>query len=343
MRRAAQAGRLATAVLASKWGISPKPAVQLFRSSPELTGLGPALSAADFADGSVHSDLDVVCDNADPDAIVDIFHPEQVSGPLPTLFWVHGGGFIAGEKWALRDYLSLVAAHGFTVVNVEYTHAPEAIYPTPIRQLNTAIAYLIDHAPAYGIDPGRIILAGDSAGAHISAQAAMAIAQPEYAAKANLPAVIEPDQLVGAVQFSGPFDPTAFDYSNRVFGFFMRTVLWAYSGSRDFEKTDAFRYAALPAFVTSDYPPTFVSTGPADPLLSQNLLWVKALEKAGVDVTALFFDAPPDPAAEDVPGHEYQLNLHSPEGQTSFRDMIAFLRRVSGADYHEGPADRLGW
>ncbi len=338
MARVTQAFRLASALLSSRLGISPKPAVRLFRSAPDLSGLGPALSARDFADGTVRADLDVVYAPGDPDGILDLFRPAAPDGPLPTVVWVHGGGFIAGEKSALRDYLSLLAAHGFTVANVEYTYAPEATYPTPIRQVNAAIAHLVDHARRYGVDPDRIILAGDSAGAHIAAQAAMAIAQPAYAAEAQLPAAIAPHQLIGTVLFSGPFDPSALDYSSKAFGFFMRTVLWAYSGSRDFQSTDAFRYASLPAFVTSDYPPTLVSTGPADPLLAQNRQWVAALEAAGVDVTPLFFDEPGTTA-----GHEYQLDLHSPEGRIAFRTVVDFLRRVSRTAVHEGPADRLGW
>lgn len=338
--KAKLAAKATVALASSKLGISPVPAVNLVRMSPDLTGLGAAPAATPYVPSGIRTVLDAVYDASSPEGILDVFTPDDGATALPTIFWMHGGGFIAGEKWPLRDYLAVLASHGFTVVNVEYTHAPEAIYPTPIRQLNAAIAFVIDHAGEYRVDPNRILLAGDSAGAHMAAQTAMAIAQPDYAAAAQLPAAISPEQLVGTVQFSGAYDPNGVNFKSKAFGFFMTTVMWAYSGTKKFLTDPLFQMTALPRYVTSQYPPTFVSTGPADPLLSQNEAWVAALKNVGVPVTTLFFD--PETTAATV-GHEYQLDIAGPQGRQALRAIVEFIRGASHADFREGVADVQGW
>lgn len=318
------------------WAVSPWPSVWVLRAAPDPGGLDDAATAASYAPADIHADLDVVYDEGSAEGRLDVFRPDDAGPALPVVFWVHGGAFIAGEKEPLRGYLQVLASHGFTVVNVEYTHAPEAVYPGPIEQVDRAIEHVMEHAAEFHADADRIVLAGDSAGAHIAAQTAMAIAQPDYAAAAGLPAAVAPDQLVGTVLFSGPYDPTTVDYDNELFGFFMRTVLWSYSGTKSFLDDPAFLCTALTQHVDAAYPPSFVSTGPADPLLRQNEEWVAALEGAGVDVTPLFFDAATTP--ESV-GHEYQLALNTPEARQAMVAQVAFLRSVTGAEPRAGVSD----
>ena len=320
------------------WNVSPWPAVWIIRSAPDPAGLDNAETAAKYVPADISVDLDIVYDESSPEGRLDFFRPADADEPLPTVYWVHGGAFIAGQKEPLRNYLQVLASHGFAVVSVEYTHAPEAVYPTPIQQVDRAMEYVAAHAEQLGVDPARVVLAGDSAGAHIAAQTAMAIAQPGYAESAGLPASIAAERLRGVVLFSGPYDPTTVDYDNDTFGFFMRTVMWSYSGTRSFRDDEKFLYTALPQHVDAAYPPTFVSTGPADPLLKQNQEWAGALHTAGVEVTELFFDAATTP---ETVGHEYQLALDTPQAKEAMIAQVAFLREVTGAAMRQGVAD--GW
>lgn len=314
------------AAVALLWRSSPRPSVWLLRQQVRrMLGDEDMNPNAEFVPDGISEHLDQVYDPTHPRARYDVFYPADAEGPLTTIFWVHGGGFIGGAKEPLRNYLRILASHGFTTVNVEYTHAPEATYPGPIVQLNQAIEAALLRAREFHIDPNRIVLAGDSAGAHMSAQAAMAIAQPGYAQAAELPHVIDPESLIGTVQFSGPYDLSLADFSNPATAFFMRTIMWAYSGKRDFLTDENFSYCNLIQHVTSDYPPTFVSTGPADDLLPQNEAWVDALERAGVRYTALFFD--PATTGPDI-GHEYQMRLAEPQAQEVMHAVIAFLRSL---------------
>ncbi|MGB4135821.1 MAG: hypothetical protein BGN97_05195 [Microbacterium sp. 69-10] len=332
------AGALVSVIAAGVvfWNVSVWPSVWLLRQIPDPGGLANAQTAARLVPDGIHSDLDLVYDARSDQGRIDVFRPDDATGSLPVVFWVHGGGFIAGQKEPLRDYLRILASHGFVVVNVEYTHAPEAIYPIAVRQVGAAIAYATGKAEDLHIDPDRVVIAGDSAGAHIAAQAAMAIAQPDYATRAGLPTPIAPQQLVGTVQFSGPYDPTTVNYDNATFGFFMRTVMWAYSGRKEFLQDDSFLMTALPKHVDADYPPLFVSTGPADPLLAQNLAWAKAAAEAGVDVTTLFFDAGGVP---ETIGHEYQLALDTEQARDAMKQYVSFLRTVTSAPMRAGVSD----
>ena len=112
-------------------------------------------------------------DQADRDALLDVYNPSAIATggkALTTIVWIHGGGFLAGTKDHVGSYAKILAAKGYTVVAVDYSLAPGALYPEPLRQVNKALAFLVDNAQRLRIDPSRIVLAGDSAGAQIAAQ-----------------------------------------------------------------------------------------------------------------------------------------------------------------------------
>lgn len=117
-------------------------------------------------------------DVADEDAILDIHRPASVRADSPTIVWIHGGGFVSGRRGDITNYAKVLAGRGFIVVNVDYTIAPEATYPAPVRQVNRALAYLSEEHAKLGINADKFVLAGDSAGAQIAAQTAAVIANP---------------------------------------------------------------------------------------------------------------------------------------------------------------------
>ena len=143
---------------------------------------------------------------ADPDMLLDVFRPASASGPLPLVVWVHGGGFVGGTKDELAGYFKLVASNGFAVAAPRYSLAPGRRYPTPPRQLMQALQYLQANAGRLLIDPDRIALAGDSAGAHIAAQAGALVTTPGYAEAVGITPTITPAQLRGLILACGPYD-----------------------------------------------------------------------------------------------------------------------------------------
>ena len=97
-------------------------------------------------------------------------------GPSPVLFFCHGGGWARGNFDASRSLTKYLAQnHGITGVRIEYTLAPEpgANVKVSIQDVLDAVQYVRDHAKELNVDPSRIGFAGTSAGAHLSACAAM--------------------------------------------------------------------------------------------------------------------------------------------------------------------------
>lgn len=251
------------------------------------------------------------------DERLDVFHRADASGPQPTVVWVHGGGFVAGSKEAVAGYLKVLASKGYTVVNVEYSRGHGTAYPKPVEQANAALAYVQAHADQFNIDPERIVLGGDSAGAQIAAQTALLVTDADYAARVEIPATLEASRLRGVILVSGAFDLQAAQTNS----WFMNTVLWAYSGVRDFLNDPRFMLGSIPQNVSASFPPAFITTGNADPFLPQARSLVAALEAVGAKPDALFF---PDDYAPPL-GHEYQFNLDLPAAQDALARIVAFL------------------
>lgn len=96
--------------------------------------------------------------------------------PSPVLFFCHGGGWARGTFDSSRSLTKYLAQnHGITGVRIEYTLAPEpgASVQVSIQDVLDAVQYVKDHAKELNVDPSRIGFGGTSAGAHLSACAAM--------------------------------------------------------------------------------------------------------------------------------------------------------------------------
>lgn len=268
-------------------------------------------------------------DAADPDALLDVYFPAQVQGSaqrLTTVVWIHGGGFVSGRRGDIANYLRILAARGFVVVNVDYAIAPGATWPTPARQINASLAYLQAHAGELNIDADRIVLAGDSAGAQIAAEVANATTSPAHAERVGLVPALQPGQLAGTVLFCGPYDAGLVQWDSP-FAAFMRTVLWSYLGRKDFHDDPRLDTFSVARHVTPAFPPSFISAGNADPLEPHSRALAAALEAKGVKVDALFFPKDYTPALP----HEYQFNLDNEAGRQAMERSVAFLQGLAQA------------
>ncbi len=136
------------------------------------------------------------------------------------------------------------------VVNVDYTIAPDAIYPEPIRQVGQALAFLDREGKRLGINRDAFVIAGDSAGAQLAAQTANIITSPDYASAVGIAAPIRAGQLRGALLYCGVYDVAQLGD-----GWFIRTVTWAYSGKRDWRSVAGFERVSVARYVTKAFPP----------------------------------------------------------------------------------------
>lgn len=103
-----------------------------------------------------------------------LYRPKEKEGNLPVLFNLHGGGWIGGDA-VLMDSFCMHMAEWMQafVVNVNYTKVDEEPFPYAAEELADAVEYFMDHSGEYGVDKGRMIVGGHSAGAHLAAVAAI--------------------------------------------------------------------------------------------------------------------------------------------------------------------------
>ena len=252
----------------------------------------------------------------------DLHRPAQTDVALPTIVWIHGGGYVSGSKEAVANYLRILASHGFTVVGIGYSIGPGHAYPKPVVQANAALGYLSTHASALGIDPRALVLAGDSAGAQIAAQVAMLTTDPRYATEIGIAPTLDRAQVRGTILGSGVFDFTRFRYDGPG-ALFTNTFLRAYSGRRHFLDDERFMRGSITPNLSAAFPPSFVTSGNADPLEGQAHRLVERLAERGIDHESLFF--PPD--HEPAQPHVYFFDLDSDEGRRALSSMVAFARR----------------
>jgi acetyl esterase/lipase len=133
--------------------------------------------------------------------LLDVFTPETSSSSRPVLIFIHGGGFVAGNKrgpgspfydnvmlWAVRS--------GFVGVNATYRLAPQSPWPAGTEDLAAVVAWVAGQIGARGGDPAHIYLMGHSAGAiHV----ANYVSHPEFHK-------VKDGGLAGAVMVSGLYE-----------------------------------------------------------------------------------------------------------------------------------------
>ncbi|HEU0083884.1 MAG TPA: alpha/beta hydrolase [Bradyrhizobium sp.] len=151
----------------------------------------------------VKVDRDITYGPADRN-LLDVFMPQAGSSYRPVLIYVHGGGFVAGNKHPpdspFFDNVMLWAVkNGFVGVNVTYRLAPQAAWPAGAEDLATAVQWVSQNITERGGDPIRIFLMGHSAGAvHVASY----VAHPEFYK-------VKGGGLAGAIMLSGIYDLTA--------------------------------------------------------------------------------------------------------------------------------------
>ncbi|MGH9639768.1 MAG: alpha/beta hydrolase [Candidatus Acidiferrales bacterium] len=165
---------------------------------------GPLHEREPFSDMAVTRDLRY---GSDERHRLDVFRPKPADGGArPVLAFVHGGGFIGGDKtmagapfydnvgtWAVR--------HGLIGVNVTYRLAPKHPWPAGSEDLGAALSWIRSKIASQGGDPARVYLMGQSAG---GAHVAHYLAHERFAG---------PDRqaLAGAILVSGLYDPMTMD------------------------------------------------------------------------------------------------------------------------------------
>src|SRR5262245_16748231 len=106
--------------------------------------------------------------NADKLQTLDVYSPSNGKG-LPVVFWIHGGGWQAGDKSEVHLKPQVFNDKGFVFVSTNYRLLPHVDMATLTRDVAKSIRWVHDHIAEFGGDPKRFLIMGHSAGAQLAA------------------------------------------------------------------------------------------------------------------------------------------------------------------------------
>ena len=251
----------------------------------------------------------------------DIYHP-QAEGHYPLLVWVHGGGFVGGDKMDNRTYMEMIASYGYCVVSMNYALAPEHHYPIPILQISELFEELKRKQDVYPMNLNQIFIGGDSAGAQLAAQFTTIQTNEEYQKLTGFPPVISPNQIKGFLSFCGLLDVHAFDETDSTFSNFLYgQCAWAYFDTKDWKTSEYLKQADFLPWINEAFPAAFLTDGDLNSFLKPMHTMKAHCESYQVPVTAITYGN-----NANLP-HEYQFELQRNEALKTFDQVISFLSK----------------
>ncbi len=218
------------------------------------------------------------------DLRLDIYRP-AVDHPVPVVFWVHGGGWEIGHRRFIPPGILAQTDRGYAIVSVSYSFLRRAKWPTQLHEVKTALRWLGDHSATLRLDTSSLVIAGESAGGHIAAAAALT--HDDIDSLSGLYRPGRPSTIAGVVTYYAPTDLAQMTKGNPL----QRFVLAYMTGFRDAEVDEIAQLVNPVRFVTSDAPPFHILHGTWDEVVpyDQAELLSTALQAAGVDVTLQLF------------------------------------------------------
>lgn len=204
-----------------------------------------------------------------------VYQPAAARQPAPILLYVHGGGWVEGDRRAGAENMRWFARQGWLAVAIDYplSSRDRHLWDSTTGQVGCALVWLTSNARRFGGDPARIALMGDSAGGNLALNAA-------YRANAGTPGSPCGDEVgrVTAVAAIYPAVDLASVYASKVpqFGNLARLYADAYVGGSPARFPE--RYAAIEpaAHLGPKAPPTLIVVGENDHLLPPRLTYAFA-------------------------------------------------------------------
>jgi acetyl esterase/lipase len=237
--------------------------------------LPPTITPTPPPPGSTLKDV-TYCTAEGVDLKMDLYYPARISGPLPVAVYIHGGGWITGDKEKADHSLEgkAVLAQDYLLVALDYRLAPKYRFPAMIEDVKCAIRSLRAHAADYGLDAGRIGVWGASAGGHLAAL----LGTTDEIAGYDVGQYLEQSSRVQAVvDLYGPADlmlPMSRDVNDMVYDAF---------GTND-PQAPVLLLGSPVTWVSADDPPFLILHGDSDSLvpLRQSQELFERLVAAGV-------------------------------------------------------------
>jgi len=211
---------------------------------------------------------------------VRLYRPSAQNG-LPVILYIHGGGWVVGSI-ASHDNIcrKLANRSGSIVISVGYQLAPESKFPAAIEDVYAALRWAHAEAGSFGGDPGRLAVAGDSAGGNLAAAVCLVTRDrggPAIRFQAlAYPAVDASNQDRESYRLNGSGYYLTKDIIERVIPLYVNKAA---------EVLDPYVSPLLAGDVRG-LPPTLVITAQFDPLMSEGEAYAARLLESGISCRA---------------------------------------------------------
>ena len=219
----------------------------------------------------------VPVEDANSPVTVYVLTPKRRIGLSPCVLWFHGGGFVLGDaKSDLNANARIAETLGAVVVSVDYRLAPEHPYPAAVNDAYAALTWVVHHAAELRVDPTRLAVAGQSAGACLAAGITLKARDaggPDICFQAlDVPVTDDRLDTVSIRQFT---DTPLWTLKNA-------EISWkAYLGG-DFSGETPACAAPARASELSSLPPAYISACEFDPCRDEALEYGRRLVQSGV-------------------------------------------------------------
>lgn len=231
------------------------------------------------------------------DHLLDVYVPEQASGKLPIVLYVHGGGFRILSKDTHWMMGLAFARRGYLVFNVSYRLAPQNPFPAAVEDVCDAWAWVVQNAERWGGDPRRIAVAGESAGANLATSLTLAACyeRPEPFAKKVFDTGIVPMAALpacGLFQVTGleRFRPHVSEFvADRIFEVGSAYIAPS-SRAISLDLADVLPFLERGEKPARPLPPFFLPVGGKDPLVSDTQRLAAALRALGAPVRDEYYE-----------------------------------------------------
>ncbi|HWD95740.1 MAG TPA: DUF3293 domain-containing protein [Acidimicrobiales bacterium] len=252
---------------------------------------------------------------------LDIWRLSTTRTDAPVIYYVHGGAWTFGDKREQgRPMLHEFVRRGWIVVASNYRLAPRFPWPAQIEDATRVLGWIKKNISTYGGDPGRVVIAGASAGGHLAALVALSADDPTW--RPDDMADVEDWTVRGALSFYGVLEMTGDEMHWRGLGRGLLRLLERRVVQLPYlDNEELYRTLSPYERITAQSPPFFVVQGVNDTLVEVNVARAFVAKFRAMAFTPAYYVELP------FTQHAFDLTA-SPRTSATTRAAIAFAQSV---------------